>query len=203
MTGAQLDRVGVVLAGGYSTRFGPTEKALVPIDGEPMLRRVVDRIEPVTDAVIVTCRSEQRASFTRALSDSDADIVFAIDPVDDLGPLAGTYTGLSIHDASETALLACDQPFVRDCVLQVLRENLGSSGAVVIRSDDQLQPTPAMVSTPVARRAAAEALADGQRHLLALFDRLDVREVDAGCFEGLVDEDPFKDVDRPTDLRNP
>lgn len=193
-------RVGLVLAGGYSRRFGPVEKALAPVYGTPMLRRVVDRVEPVTDAVVVNCRADQRADFAHVLSDSDGSIAFAIDPVAGRGPLAGVRAGLAVHDAAETVLVACDQPFIEPATLAGLCANRGTASAVVPRSDGHRQPTPSVLSTCDARRAAADAVSAGERSLRALFDRLDVCEIEERRIDPPAGRGVLRDVDVPTEL---
>lgn len=63
------DRAGVVLAGGFSTQFGDRDKALATADGDPMLARVVDRLNRIVDEVVVSCRRAQREEFERASAD--------------------------------------------------------------------------------------------------------------------------------------
>lgn len=90
--------VGLVVAGGYSMRFGLAEKALVEIDSEPMLARIVGTLETVVDDVVVDCRADQVAPFETALTSSDCvdDCpTFAIDEESDAGPIAGIANGLS------------------------------------------------------------------------------------------------------------
>ena len=38
--------LGVILAGGLATRMGGGDKGLLEIGGEPLLQRIIDRIEP-------------------------------------------------------------------------------------------------------------------------------------------------------------
>jgi molybdenum cofactor guanylyltransferase len=47
------DVVGVLLAGGKSSRMGGGDKCLLPLGGQPMLAHVIDRLRPqVSDLVI-------------------------------------------------------------------------------------------------------------------------------------------------------
>jgi len=83
-------RSAVVLAGGYSTRFGDADKATASLDGEPLVRRVVERVAPAVDEVVVNCRAEQRTPIGQALD--GLNYRFAVDPVPDGGPVAGVRT---------------------------------------------------------------------------------------------------------------
>jgi len=53
------ERTAIILAGGHSTRFGEADKAVANLAGTPMIRRVVDRLDPVVDEIVVNCRDEQ------------------------------------------------------------------------------------------------------------------------------------------------
>jgi len=82
-----MDATGVVVAGGRSTRFGAREKALAEMNGEPMLRRVVEALGTVTDEVVVNCRRDQRDAFAAALDGVDTGVRFALNEQPDEGPL--------------------------------------------------------------------------------------------------------------------
>jgi molybdenum cofactor guanylyltransferase len=56
----------VILAGGESRRFGG-DKLRAPIEGTPVLRRVVDRVAPLAGKVVVAVVSEARARDLRGL----------------------------------------------------------------------------------------------------------------------------------------
>jgi len=108
-THADTGRAGVILAGGRSERFPTIDKALAPLDGTPLLRRVADALSPTVEELIINCRRDQQAAFAEVIS---SDPRFAIDPVADRGPLAGLRTALSATEATYAAILPCDMPFV-------------------------------------------------------------------------------------------
>jgi len=193
------DIVGLVLAGGYSTRYGERDKALAPVAGTPMIRRVVDRVGLVADAVVVNCRADQRAAVADALAGTDR-VAFALDPVDDAGPLAGLATALSTVDAPVTVVVACDMPFVDPDFLTAMIERLDGREAVVPAPDGYRQPTQSVLRTEPARTAVDDALAAGESSLRAAFDRLDAVELDAATLSELGAAESLRDVNRPADL---
>jgi molybdenum cofactor guanylyltransferase len=109
---------GIVLAGGLSRRMGGTDKALLPLQGEPLVKRVVERARPQVGAMALSAGGDPQrfASFgLPALADSIAGHV---------GPLAGILAGLDWASALPgVALLAsfsCDAPFFpRDLVIRL------------------------------------------------------------------------------------
>jgi len=191
---------GVVLAGGYSTRYGDRDKALAPVEGTPMLRRVVERVERVVDAVVVNCRADQRAAFAEALDGTGASVAFALDPVDDAGPLAGLQTGLAAVGAPVTVLVACDMPYVDPHFLTAMVERLDGHEAVVPAPEGSRQPTQSVLQTNAGQTAAEAALADGESALRAAFDRLETLELGDETLTALDADESLRDVNRPSDL---
>jgi molybdopterin-guanine dinucleotide biosynthesis protein A len=192
---------GVVLAGGYSTRYGGRDKALATVDGTPMLRRVVERVGRVADTVVVNCRADQRAPFAEALAASDASVAFALDPVDDAGPLAGLQTGLATVDTPVTVVLACDMPYVDPDFLTAMVERLDGREAVVPAPEGYRQPTQSVLRTNAARTAVDDALGADESSLQAVFDRLDAVELGDETLRALEVAESLRDVNQPGDLK--
>lgn len=65
----------IVLAAGQSQRMGDANKLLLPVQGIPMIRRVVDTVEsaPVEDVIVVTGHEAERVR--KALTGTEARIV--------------------------------------------------------------------------------------------------------------------------------
>ncbi|RQH00121.1 molybdenum cofactor guanylyltransferase [Natrarchaeobius oligotrophus] len=171
-------RAGVVLAGGHSTRFGDEDKSVAPLAGTPMIRRVVDRLEPIVDDIVVNCRSEQVPRIEAAL-EGGPDASFAIDPVDDRGPMAGISTGLRETTASYAAVVACDMPFVDPALVDHLFERADGRDAAVPRLEDRwYQTTQAVYRVDAMIDACERALARDERRIVAPLDDLEFVVVD-------------------------
>lgn len=196
-------RAGLVLAGGYSTRFGDGDKALARLDGRPLLARTVEGVAPAVVGVVVNCRRDQQAAFRPVLRTTGADVAFAPDPVPDLGPAAGLAAGLRPVSAPHAAVVAVDTPFPDASFLDYLFElAAGDDGdGAVPRVDGHLQPTHAVYRTAAARRAAAAAVAAGDGSLHGVVDRLDVAVVDESSVRSRTARRTFTDVDTVADLR--
>lgn len=167
------DRTGVVLAGGYSTRFGSRDKALADVGGEPMLRRVVSRLSVAADAVVVNCREDQRAEFSRVLN--DVPVQFVVDPHQDGGPLVGLKATFDEIQSRYTAVVACDMPGVDPAFLSYLFDRAGGHDAALPElRDDHFQPVQAVYRTEPTVQAAEQQLADGRRSLHGMLEHLDV-----------------------------
>lgn len=165
---------GIVVAGGRSTRFGDREKALAELDGQPMLYHAVATLGDFTDSVVVNCRPDQQAAFSDGLEPLDTDIRWALDETPDEGPLAGLATALTAVDTERAVALGCDMPFADTDAVSGLLARLGDSDAVVPRTDGGPEPLHAAYCVEPTLATARAALADGERSLRALLDRLAV-----------------------------
>lgn len=186
-------RSAVVLAGGHSTRFGDGDKATAALDGEPLLRRVVERVDPAVDEVVVNCRAEQRDAIARALDGIEHRV--AVDPVPDGGPVAGVRTGCRVARGTWTFVTACDMPFVRTELATDLFEAAVDDGAVP-RIGGRMRPLAAVYRTGAAVAAADTTLGTGSRAMRDLLDRLDTATVASP-----VPARAVEDIDTRADLR--
>lgn len=135
MSGASRARaypptVGVVLAGGLARRMAGADKPLLPIGGRTLLSRVVDRLGPQCDAIILNGNGP---------SDRFAATPLPIvpDPIPDLpGPLAGVLAAMEWAAAFRSAIrwvvsAPCDTPFLPHDLVLRLHEARAASGQPV------------------------------------------------------------------------
>jgi molybdopterin-guanine dinucleotide biosynthesis protein A len=128
---------GYVLAGGGSTRFG-RDKALVEIDGMPMLLRMRSLLSGVSKQVTV---------IAPPLRYSALGVTSVSDRWEGQGPLAGIITALltakeSGHAAEWNLIVGCDMPFLTQEWLSYLLELALASDAEIVspRSAQGLEP---------------------------------------------------------------
>jgi len=105
------DCTGVVLAGGRSTRMGQ-DKAALMIGGEPLLRRVVRRLQAALREVLVVGPEHLAAHIP--------DVRVAPDRAARLGPLGGLATALALVETPRVFLVACDMPFVEPQLVRAM-----------------------------------------------------------------------------------
>jgi molybdenum cofactor guanylyltransferase len=102
--------LGVILAGGRSTRMGGGDKALLPLDGRPILARVIDRLRPQVHVLALNANGDP-ARFAAF------DLPVVPDPIVGFaGPLAGILAGLIYAKglpvpAIGVVTVAADTPF--------------------------------------------------------------------------------------------
>jgi molybdopterin-guanine dinucleotide biosynthesis protein A len=187
-------RSALILAGGRSTRFGEPDKALAEFEGTPMIRRVADRLAPVTDELVVNCRDDQRDAVAAALDGRSPR--FAVDPVPDEGPVAGMRTGLRVASGSAVAVAACDMPRVDPELFERLFAAVDT--AAVPRADGRLHPLHAVYDGRAARVACDRTMAIGSARLYDVLVRVEPTVVDVD--DAMGDDSPFTNVNTRTDL---
>lgn len=130
---------GVILAGGRSRRMGGGFKALVPLGGKPLIRHVIDRLQPQVRSMVL--------SVEKHVPVFDA---FGLPQVEDptpgsRGPLGGLLSALANMEVGcEWLLLSpCDAPFLpldlADRLLKCALDN--HQTGCVVRYDAEIQPT--------------------------------------------------------------
>ena len=99
----------VIQAGGQSTRMGE-DKALKPFLGRPLIQRVIDRLAPIADEIIVTTNRPDDYAFLH--------LRLVPDLVAGRGALGGLYTALASAASPIVAVVACDMPFASATLLE-------------------------------------------------------------------------------------
>jgi len=187
-------RTCVVVAGGRSTRFGDSDKAVADLAGTPMLRRVVDRVAAVVDDLVINCRADQVDAVGEALAGAPFDPTFARDETPDLGPMAGIATGLRAAGGEYAFVVACDMPFVDPDLADYLFDRAAGHDAAVPRPDEWFQTTQAVYRADPMAAACEAALDRGERKIIeALFD-LDYVVVDRDEIEARASLETFENL---------
>lgn len=167
-----------------------------------MIRHVADRIAPLVDELVVNCREGQRDDIGAALAGVEPPCQFAMDPIPDLGPMAGIASGLSGLDRSPVAfVVACDMPFVDPDVVRLLFAGVEAVEAAVPRVQGTwLETTHAVYRREpmvAACRAAMEADEDRIVHAL---DRLEVNILDEHEIEDAGSLNSFRNINTREEL---
>lgn len=205
---------GLVVAGGYSARCGLAEKALLEAGGEPMLRRIVDALDPVVDEVVIDCRPDQVEPFETALAPVRTDPRFAVDDEPDCGPIAGVATGLDAvvleparvegdgpRAPDETILASCDRPGVTPELFESLlgvRRRRGVAAAVPA-IEGHLQPLCGAYETEALVECVRTATATGERRLRRIPASLPHAAVAGEALAAIADPAAVRSVDTPVD----
>lgn len=195
---ADTGRAGIVLAGGHSERFPTLDKALAPLDGNPLLWHAVESVAPAVDELIVNCRRDQQAAFAEALA--AFPVRFAVDQVPDRGPLVGLRTALAETTASYAAVIPCDMPSVPAAFVDFLFARARNRTGAVARFEGRRQPFPAVVHVRAATAACRAAETSGRDRMDAFVSLLEPHVVPERVVRAHVGPGAFDDVDTHDDL---
>ena len=185
----------IVLAGGLSRRLG-RDKAIEPFGGEPLISRVIGRLEPLTDETVVVVNSDARG---RELP-LPQNAKIAVDIYPDSGSLGGIFSGLAAATNDWGFVVACDMPFLNERLIAHLLTLRPDCDAVVPMLDGYPEPTHAAYSKAclpyIERRLEANQL-----KIAGFFDDVRVRYVqDAEVNRFDADRLSFFNINRPEDL---
>jgi molybdopterin-guanine dinucleotide biosynthesis protein A len=189
--------IGVLLAGGQSRRMGGGDKALRLLGGHILLERVIKRLRPQVDALVLNANGDP----TRFV---DFGLPVVPDSVPDFaGPLAGVLAGLDWAaarrpDCTFVVSVATDAPFLPPDLVVRLVEGVGRNGSALACAASGGRSHPVFGLWPVRlredlRRAVIEEGIRKVDQWTARYRLVTVQFADRPI-------DPFFNVNRPEDF---
>lgn len=195
-----MERSAIVLAGGFSSRFGH-DKGVLELADKPLIRHITDAIDPLVDEVVVVTNSLERVlKYSQVMV---ANVKFFVDVYEASSPLIGALTGFGSAHGKYSLLLPFDTPFVSEEVVSLLFELCQGKAAVIPRwPNGYIEPLHAVYQTKLALEAAENALTEGKLKVRALIEKLQgVRYISTIAIQQL---DPgllsFFNINTPADL---
>jgi molybdopterin-guanine dinucleotide biosynthesis protein A len=187
---------GVILAGGRSSRMGVPRKALLPLDGKPLLAHVIERVQPQLGTLLISGENETN-EFDH----------FGLPLVPDLlpghrGPLTGLYSALQylleIGEDKGLLLCPCDAPFIPTDLVErlLLAYRAEDQQVVVVSYEGVLQLTFSLWQShhlPVIQKAVVNRGQGGLKHMLFSLPHTVVEWAPA-------EPSPFFNVNTPEEL---
>lgn len=126
-----MKTVTVILAGGRSSRMG-TDKALLPVEGRPLLAVQAERWRGVFDELVISADTRERFA---ALELGGARIVEDVRP--GAGPMAALETVMTAVPAHRYFLTAVDLPFGDPALALELERRMGDADACLIQRESR------------------------------------------------------------------
>ena len=157
-----------IQAGGQSSRMGE-DKALKPFLERPLIQRVVDRLQPIADELIVTTNRPDDYSFLHLRLVSD------LKP--GRGALGGLYTAIASATHPIVAVVACDMPFANTKLIEGMSRLLVEHEAdvVIAKSEEGYEPLHAVYRRETCLPAIESAIEADQWKVIAWFPEVKVR----------------------------
>lgn len=159
---------GVILAGGSSKRMGKN-KALIEVDGIPIITRTYRTLSALFNDVIIVTNTPQDYDFIPCRKVPD------IYP--GIGSIAGLHSALAHSTTERTFVTACDMPFLDPLVVRYLCElQRDEYDAVIPFSEGGQEPLHAVYSSKC-RDVLENAINRGERKILDILPRMNARLV--------------------------
>ena len=160
----------IIQAGGQSSRMGE-DKALKPFLGKPLIQRVIDRLAPIADEMIVTTNRPADYAFLNLRLVSD------LKP--GRGALGGLYTAIASANHPFVAVAACDMPFASKNFFESAYRLLVKEEAdvVIAKTDEGYEPFHALYRREVCMPTIEAAINEDKWKVIAWFPQAKVREL--------------------------
>ena len=158
----------VIQAGGQSSRMGE-DKALKPFLGRPLIQRVIERLSPLADEMIVTTNRPAEYEFL------NTSLVPDLKP--GRGALGGLYTAIASAKHEFVAVAACDMPFVSKSFFESASRLMVEEEAdvVIAKTDEGYEPFHALYRRETCLSAIEAAIAADQWKVIAWFPQVKVK----------------------------
>jgi molybdopterin-guanine dinucleotide biosynthesis protein A len=176
-----------IQAGGQSSRMGE-DKALKSFLGRPLIERVIERLMPIADEMIVTTNRPDEYGFIKARLISD------LKP--GRGALGGLYTAVASAMHPFVAVAACDMPFASANFFESASRLMVQEEAdvIIVKTEQGYEPLHALYRRATCLPAIEAAIDADQWKVTSWFSQVKVHEVmdfDPVCFWNLNTPEEF------------
>ncbi|MEK6751653.1 MAG: molybdenum cofactor guanylyltransferase [Chloroflexota bacterium] len=198
----------VIQAGGQSSRMGE-DKALKPFLGRPLIQRVIERLAPIADEMIVTTNRPAEYGF---LNTSPRSMRLVPDLRPGRGALGGLYTAIASASHPFVAVAACDMPFASQNFFESAHRLMVKEEAdvIIVKTDEGCEPFHALYRRETCLPAIEAAIDADLWKVIAWFPQVKVRELSPDeikifdpsglCFWNLNTPEDFLQAEQHTQL---
>jgi molybdopterin-guanine dinucleotide biosynthesis protein A len=159
-----------IQAGGQSSRMGE-DKALKTFLGRPLIQRVVDRLTPIADEILVTTNRPTDYDFL--------NLRLIPDLKPGRGALGGLYTAIASATLPFVAVVACDMPFASATLIETMSKLLveaeREADVVIAKSEEGYEPLHAVYRRDTCLPAIEKSIEADQWKVIAWFPQVKVR----------------------------
>jgi molybdopterin-guanine dinucleotide biosynthesis protein A len=186
------DVTGVILAGGKSSRYGEN-KALVQLNGTPLIERVMEVMASLFQQVILITNTPQAYAHLKLPVHEDR--------VKGLGPIGGIYTALHVIPEDRAFVVGCDMPYLNGELIRHMVDIRGGYDVVVPRIRGKIESLHALYGKGCL--PAIQELIDAREYqVFRFFRRVSVRYVEEDELRHYdVRLRSFFNINRPEELK--
>lgn len=168
------------------------DKALKSFLGKPLIQRVIERMAPIADEMIVTTNRPAEYGFL------NVHLVSDIKP--GRGALGGLYTAVASAKHAFVAVVACDMPFASTNFLESACSLMAGSDAdvIIVKTEQGYEPLHALYRRETCLPAIEAAIEADQWKVTSWFPQVKVHEVkdfDPFCFWNLNTPEEFTEAE--------
>ena len=144
------------------------DKALLPFLGEHLIKRVINRVGPLADELLITTNTPE------GYKDINAPLFKDIHP--GIGAIGGLYTALSVCRYPFVIVVACDMPFVNSDILEMSFDMLQANNADVVipKTQNGFEPFHAVYRRETCLPAIISAIQNGEKRLISWFSKVNI-----------------------------
>jgi molybdopterin-guanine dinucleotide biosynthesis protein A len=160
---------GIILAGGLNRRMKGQNKALLSVGDQPIMERQIDLFQDLFEQVIVV------SNHPLELISWEVTLVSDLFPV--RSSLTGIHAGLFYTRLPQAFITACDMPFLKREMIEVLLKGLDPKRDVIVPvTSDGFQPLCAAYSRRCLKPIEKQ-LIKGEMKISKLFSKLRVKKI--------------------------
>lgn len=150
------------------------DKALMPFLGQPLIQRIITRVAPIADEIIITTNNPESYIFL--------GLPLFPDLYPERGALGGLHTAFASATQPLVAVLACDMPFASPELIRLQMEILLSENMDVIipGGPDGLEPLHSLYRRETCLPACEAAILADKWKLISWFPQVKVRTLQPG-----------------------
>jgi FdhD protein len=178
-----------ILAGGASSRMG-TNKALLMVDGAPIITRTYQILAKLFHEVVIVTNSPEEYTFLPCRKVPD---IFP-----GIGSIAGVHSALTHSMTSRTFVVACDMPELNPELIRLLCDADENADAVIPTNAEGLREPLHAVYARSALPALEGAIRADDRSILHLLEKVRTTIVSADDFKGIAGgKESFRNLNTP------
>ncbi len=159
---------GIILAGGKSSRMG-TDKGFLKLNGKLFIEHIIEVLTPLVSEIIIVSNDLNYDNFK---------VKRVNDLIEDAGPLAGIYSGLSASKTKKNLVLSCDIPLINSEILNLLVNQIDDASEIIqIESNGKTMPLIALYNKDC-ESVFNSLLGQGERRLRFAVNQCKVKNIE-------------------------
>lgn len=187
--------IGVILAGGRSSRFGE-DKSLYILNGKPMYEHVAEKLENVQaiDEIVINTNDKLKTRF------KNYKVIVDAPEYADYGPLGGLYRAAQEYPGESLMVISCDTPYVDPAWLNILADESANTGKTTITTDNEREhPLIGVYQHDILAELLEGQLKTKRLSLKAFFENLDVDYLNIESYN--LNSTTLVNINRKTDIK--